>query len=91
MGTTTNSTLLALIDRLSRIAMAACAPTLHLDEDEQPAAARDQVDLDAIDADVARDDAIPSRLEKKGGLRFALASEPLTVIRRASTHMCRSG
>lgn len=89
------STLLAFIDRLGRIAVSAHAPTLDLDENEQSAATRDQVDLDSICADVACDDAIPSVFEESGGSSFALASEPLTVIRHVATHrsapICRTG
>jgi hypothetical protein len=88
------STLLALIDRLGRSAVFAGAPTLDLDENEQTSAARDQVDLDAICPDVASNNAIPSGLEESGGSSFALASEPLAVIRRVATHgwalICRT-
>lgn len=95
MRTAPQSTLLAFVDRLRCMAMSAGAPTLDLDENEQSPATRDQVDLDAICSDVARDDAISSGLEESGGSSFALASEPLTglmglmglkVVRRASTH-----
>ncbi len=82
--TASQSTLLAFVDRLGRIAMAADPPSLDLDENEQAAPAGDQIDLDAIGADVARDNAISSGLEESGGLSFALASEPLTLIRHAS-------
>ena len=88
------SALLSLIDCLGRQAMFAGAPTLDLDENEQTSATRDQVDLDAIRPDVASNNAISSGLEESGGSRFALASEPLAMIRHIATHgwalICRT-
>lgn len=54
--------------------------TLDLHEDEHRPVSHDQIDLDAVGTDVARDDAIPSCLEKTGSLGFAFVSESLSRI-----------
>lgn len=86
MGTPPESTLLAFIDRFGSVAVPARTPTLDLDEDQQLRAPHDKVDLDAIRADVACDDAISLGLEEAGGLIFARATQPLAVVRHASPH-----
>jgi hypothetical protein len=95
--------LFAGIDGFRRLAMSRGPTALDFDEDQQAATSRDQIDLDTIRADVACDDAIPSRFEEAGGAGFALAAEPLaamttvtviavmTFVPRAVTHACRSG
>lgn len=55
---------------------------LDLDEDDEAAAASDEIDLDALRADVPRDDAIPSRFEVQGGPDFPLDAEGASGIRR---------
>jgi len=85
--TASEAALLAEVDRLGRRAVEARATRLDLDEDQPSTVARDQVDLDPIGADVARDDAIPSFFEESGGSRFPLASESLTVLRHGPTRV----
>lgn len=85
VGTATESPLLSFVDGFGRVCMppaaCSCAPALDLDEDEGRPMACDQIDLDAIGADVACDDAIPSRFEKMGGGCFACVSQFLSWIR----------
>ena len=87
VGAASQATLLAFVDGLGRQPMISRSPTLDFDEDEEPAPPSDQVDLDPIRADVARDDAIPSGFEEAGGMGFALTSEDLTVIHHRSTRV----
>ena len=70
--------LLARVDGLRAAALSLRPPALDLDEYEQRAAFHDQVDLDSIRSDVARDDAISSRLEEARGLRLSIAAERVT-------------
>ena len=53
----------------------ACAPSLHLDEDDERTAPGDQVHLDAPRPDVATDDAITSRSKVIGGASLAFCTE----------------
>ncbi len=53
----------------------ACAPRLHLHEDDERAALGDQVHLDAPRPDVATDDAITSRRQMIGGASLAFCTE----------------
>lgn len=67
--------LLARVHRFGRGGVIRAAPRLHFDEDQECPASRDQVDLDAIGADVARDDAITSRREMARSGVFAETPE----------------
>ena len=69
------ASLLARVHGFGRDGVIRSAPRLHLDEDQQRPAPRDQVDLDAIGADVARDDAITSRREMTRSGVFAETPE----------------
>jgi hypothetical protein len=95
MGTAAQSTLFAFVHRLSGKTMALRFPkpaaTLDLDEYEHRLAAHDQIDLDAIRADVARNDAIPSRLEELGGSSLAFTSQFLPWIRHGLAFTCVRG
>lgn len=79
--TTAQAGLLARIDRFRCMDMSA-QPTrdptgLDLDEDERARFADHQINLDARDPDVARDDLITSRLQEIGRASFPLAAERL--------------
>jgi hypothetical protein len=88
MGAMTKAPLFSFIDCLCGQAMVrhrTGAPAgwshpsaLDLDEGEHRTPAHDQIDLDAVGADVARDDAIPSRFEKSGGSSFTFVSQILS-------------
>ena len=54
------------------------ASALDLDEREHRAATHDQIDLDTVGADVARDDAIPSRFEESGRSSLTFVSQFLS-------------
>src|SRR5690606_27080347 len=66
---------LARVDRLLRHAGAGAAPRLHLDEGDRAAARRDEVDLDAARAHVARHDPPAARREPRRRARLALGAE----------------
>src|SRR5690606_34528461 len=66
---------LARIDRLLRDAGARAAPRLHLHEGDRAATRRDEIDLDAARAHVAREDPPAPRREPRGGARLALGAE----------------
>ena len=87
VGTASQAALFAFVDRLGRQPVCSPPATLHFDEDEEPSALRDQIDLDPVCADVARDDAISSGFEEPGGKRLALTSENLTFIHHRSTRV----
>ena len=58
------------------------AAGLDLDEDDQPAAPRDQIDFDSRDARVACDDAVALGLEMARGERLAERAELAARARR---------
>ncbi len=78
------STLFARVHGFRREGMISAAPRLHLDEHEQRAAPGDQIDLDPIGADVARDDAITSRREMARRGVFSEAPERGQAVGRAA-------
>lgn len=74
------ASLLARVDRFRGLAVARTAAGLDLDEREHAAPSHDQIDLDAIGADVACDDAITSRSEMPCRGVFAETSERGTAL-----------
>ncbi len=80
VGAVAEPSLLAGIDGFCGLAVACAAPALDLDEHQRHTAARDQIELDAIGADVACDDAITSLREIAGGRVLAESPERGPVI-----------
>ena len=87
MGPPSKASLFSLVHRFGSKAVVSSASALYFDEDEDAALAGDQVDLDAVHSDVARDDAISSGFEESGSVRFALTSENLAVIHDRSARV----
>jgi hypothetical protein len=71
--------LLSCIDCLRGAASAQRSPGLDFDEHEQRSASRDDIHLDAIGANVPRNDAIPSRFEETSRDGFAGLAETLAL------------
>ncbi len=71
--------LLAGVDGLVAGASAPVAAGLHLHDDDEAAAPGDEVELDAVGARVAGQDAVPPRLEKRRGAALPFAPQGVGV------------
>ena len=85
------SSLFAQVHGLGGLAVAGGAACFDLDENEHRAAPHDQIELDAIGADVARDDAITSLGEIPSGGVFAEAPERRAAVVSRSASRLRQG
>lgn len=68
---------LAPIDRHQRMPPPESCARLHLDERDEPAAARDQIDFPVTEAEITRDDAPAGRLEVARGVVLAAHAEEM--------------
>jgi hypothetical protein len=74
VGGVTERLLLGRPDRLGGTAEIVAAPRAHLDEDEHPALAADQVDLAVLGAVVAKKNAVAARAQERGGNALTMRS-----------------